>query len=410
MIEVRHTCDVVVIGAGPAGSVAAALLARRGYSVLVLEKSHFPRFSIGESLLPQCMEYLEQAGMLAAVQAEGFQFKDGAAFVKGDTYDHFNFTEKFSEGWGTTFQVERSRFDQILSQEAHRMGADIRFGHGVVALKRDAGQSTLTVEHEGNVFAVTSRFVLDASGFGRVLPRLLELDVPSTFPARTSIMTHVEDRITSADFDRNKILITVHPQFADVWYWLIPFSDGRASVGVVAPKAFLEARTGEPADVLQTLIAESGRTADFLAQARYDSETRVLSGYASNVSTLHGDGFALLGNAGEFLDPVFSSGVTIAMKSAFLAANALDRELQGEAVDWATDYAAALKKGVDTFRTFVEAWYDQRLQDVIFSAQKGEDIKRMISSILAGYAWDRRNPYVKHPQRLTTLAELCRLS
>lgn len=410
MTEAKQTFDVVVIGAGPAGSVASAMLARRGYAVLVLEKTHFPRFSIGESLLPQCMAFLEAAGMLEAVQAEGFQYKDGAAFARGTEQDQFNFSEKSSEGWGTTFQVERSRFDQILAQSSADQGADIRFGHGVTALRREQGLSTVSVENSDGAFDVDARFVLDASGFGRVLPRLLDLDIPSDFPARQSIMTHVDDRIDDPRFDRNKILITVHPEFSDVWFWLIPFTGGRSSVGVVASKAFFEDREGEPAEQLRTLIGESGLMADYLDNAVFDTDTRVLSGYASNVKALHGDGFALLGNAGEFLDPVFSSGVTIALKSAMLAVDALDRELSGEAVDWQQDYSVALKQGVDTFRTFVEAWYDGRLQQVIFSQGKDDKIKRMISSVLAGYAWDRTNPYVKEPARLSTLAELCRLA
>jgi flavin-dependent dehydrogenase len=124
---------------------------------------------------------------------------------------------------------------------------------------------------------------------------------------------------------------------------------------------------------------------------------------------LHGDGFALLGNAGEFLDPVFSSGVTIAMKSAALAADLLGRRFRGETVNWETAYAQPLKQGVDTFRCFVEAWYDGRLQDIIFAQNPNSAIKQMICSILAGYAWDLNNPYVADSKRrISVLANLCR--
>ncbi|SEF60347.1 NAD(P)/FAD-dependent oxidoreductase [Marinobacterium lutimaris] len=401
--------DLLVIGAGPSGAVVSAMLVRQGYRVVVLEKGHFPRFSIGESLLPQCMEFLAEAGMKERVEAEGFQFKNGAAFAFGECRDAFDFTEKFSPGPGTTFQVPRARFDQVLADEAQQVGADIRYGHEVTAIERDGAVSRLSVVTDaGESYQIEAGFVLDASGFGRVMPRLLGLDRPSELPLRKSIMTHVEDRIDDQEYDRNKILITVHPQHQDVWFWLIPFSDGRSSVGVVAHKEFYDRYGEDDARTLKTLIGESGWPAALLAGAEFDTQVRSQVGYSANVSQLHGDGFALLGNAGEFLDPVFSSGVTIAMKSASLAAKALDRHLRGESVDWNTDYAEPLMQGVNTFREFVLGWYDGRLQDVIFSAEKNAEVKRMISSVLAGYAWDTQNPYVKDPKRLSTLAEICR--
>src|SRR5476649_506717 len=116
--------EILVVGAGPAGSVAAALLRQQGRQVLVLEREQFPRFSIGESLLPQSMEYLQEAGMLQAVVEAGFQFKNGAAFVRGDSYTDFDFRDKHSAGWGTTYQVQRAHFDQVLANEAARQGAE----------------------------------------------------------------------------------------------------------------------------------------------------------------------------------------------------------------------------------------------------------------------------------------------
>ena len=141
----------------------------------------------------------------------------------------------------------------------------------------------------------------------------------------------------------------------------------------------------------------------------FDEKINTIIGYSANVKRLQGKGYALLGNAGEFLDPVFSSGVTIAMKSAALAADILDRQFKNEVVDWNKDYAEPLQRGVDTFRVYVDAWYDGRFQDVIFHQDQKPEIKAMISSILAGYAWDEQNPYVKNARaRFNTLAELCR--
>lgn len=403
--------DVIVIGAGPSGAVASALLNKQGYNVLVLERAHFPRFSIGESLLPQSMTFLEQAGMLEAVQAAGFQYKDGAAFSCGDRYEYFNFNEKFSEGWGTTFQVQRDKFDKVLADEAARQGVDIRYGQSVTQFDYDEtlGIATIDVIDEAeHSQQFQAKFVLDGSGYGRVLPKLLNLEKAANFEPRTSLFTHVEDGISDPAYDRNKILITVHPQHRDVWYWLIPFSNARASVGVVASKTFIDAMPGSDTDKLKQLIAESGWMADLLTTATFDTRVGALTGYACDVTQMYGPGYALLGNAGEFLDPVFSSGVTIAFKSASLAVEVLSQQLQGGTPDWQQQFVYPLQQGVNTFREFVEGWYDGRLQDVIFTTQKNDPVKRMISSILAGYAWDIKNPFVKDSKRLSALAELCR--
>lgn len=402
--------DVIVIGAGPSGAIASALLVQKGYSVLMLEREQFPRFSIGESLLPQCMEFIEEAGMLPAVQAGDFQFKNGAAFYYNGQHTEFDFTKKFSPGHGTTFQVQRARFDKILADEAARFGVDLRYRHEITAVDMTGEQPRVTYRTpEGEVRAATAKFLLDASGFGRVLPRLLDLEYPSDFPVRQACFTHVRDHITDASFDRNKILITTHPTHRDVWFWTIPFANGTCSIGIVARKEFFDPYTENLDERLMQIFNEDPHLKALLAQAEIIQATKQITGYSSNVKSLHGKGFALLGNAGEFLDPVFSSGVTIAMKSASLAAGLLDKQLRGETVDWEKDYSVPLKKGVDTFRTFVTAWYDTRFQDVIYHHTHNDDVKAMISSILAGYAWDENNPYVKDSERrMNVLAEICR--
>lgn len=401
--------DVVIIGAGPAGAVAAALLRQQGCQVLILERAQFPRFSIGESLLPQSMEFLQQAGMLRAVVEAGFQFKNGAAFVRGEQYTEFDFRDKHSAGWSTTYQVQRARFDHLLALEAERQGAEVRYGHEVVEVDVDGARPRVWVKDpQDRRYLVEARFMLDASGFGRILPRLLKLESPSAFPSRGAIFTHIEDRIGRSLFDRDKIRITVHPQRADVWYWLIPFSDGRCSIGVVAEADFIERYRGTDMERLQALVDQDPSSRRLLANARWDTPAHRILGYACNVNSLWGRGFALLGNAGEFLDPVFSSGVTIAFKSASLAAALLPRHLTGESVDWQAEYAAPLKRGVETFRAFVESWYSGGFQRIIFHPNQHTEIRRMLSAILAGYAWDENNPYVREPKRrLAALEDLC---
>lgn len=401
--------DVAIIGAGPSGAIAAALLVQSGHQVIVLERDQFPRFSIGESLLPQCMAYIEQANMLDAVANAGFQPKNGAAFHCDGKRSTFDFREKFTPGWGTTYQVERARFDKILADEAARQGADIRYGNRVKDVNIDSTTPSLCyTDASGQTRGLQARFLLDASGFGRVLPRLLALDRPSDFPVRQSIFTHIDDGISDPAFDRDKILISVHPKKRDIWYWLIPFQNGRASIGVVGPKNFATSTNQSTMEILQSYIAQESGLRHLLDNAHFSQQARQITGYSASVSQLYGNGFALLGNAGEFLDPVFSSGVTIGMHSAVMAAALVQRQLKGESVDWEQEFAVPLTLGVNTFRTFVSAWYDQRFQDVVFHPNKHSQVKAMISSILAGYAWDESNPYVSDTERrLNVLSQWC---
>ena len=407
----KQQVDVLVIGAGPSGSLVSTLLHNNGIGVLVVEKEVFPRFSIGESLLPHLMESLQKANLVDTINSAGFQMKNGAAFRKCGGYSDFNFEEKFTAGPGKTFQVKRAEFDQLLANKAEELGVSIRYNHQVVDMEIGEEYNLVTIRNEdsGETYQVQAGFVLDASGFGRVLPRLLELESPSEMPTRESIFCHVEDHISDSEYDRNKILVSVHPNNPDVWYWLIPFSDGTASLGVVAEPEFFKAIDGSNEDKLKTCISEELDLARLLKNSKVKTEVRQITGYSANVKSLYGQNYALLGNAGEFLDPVFSSGVTIAFKSAELAAELLIKEKMGKKGCWQKDYATPLQRGVDTFRAFVNAWYDGRLQDIIFFSESSSDVRKMICSILAGYAWDEENPYVAQPERrLNVLAEICK--
>lgn len=405
--------DVVIIGAGPSGALASSLLVQKGYSVCIYEKEYFPRFSIGESLLPHCMQFIEQAGMLDAVKNAGFQFKNGAAFHKeGEDDVTFDFTEKFSEGPGTTFQVTRGTFDKILADEAEKNGVEINYGSTVLSFATNEESAELQIlDSEGNTKTVKAKMVLDASGFGRVLPKLLDIESPSDFPVRSAIFSHFDDGITDENFDRNKILITVHPEHSDIWYWLIPLADGISSIGVVgSPEKIKMSESSDLQQTLINLINEDSHLSTLLSNSKMVREARRLEGYSANVSALSGHRFALLGNAGEFLDPVFSSGVTIALRSAAMAVPLAIKTLENENVDWHAEYDVPLRKGINVFKTFVVGWYDGRFQNVIFhkTPDGQSDVKEMISSVLAGYAWDEKNPFVANSERyLNVLAEIC---
>ncbi len=405
--------DVAIIGAGPSGAVAASILVQQGWNVVVVEKESFPRFSIGESLLPYCMNFLEEANMLDTVidnaGALGFQFKDGAAFYRNGEHSSFDFTKKFSEGHGTTYQVKRALFDKVLADRAQEIGADIRFNQEVKGISFTDQYASLSVVSDEKESIIQAKFVLDASGFGRVLPKLLSLELPSTLSNRKALFCHIEDGITDTDYDRNKILITVHPEKNDIWFWLIPFSDGTCSFGVVGDVEYFEENKHLSNEaLLDVFISEEPYLAELLKNYKKVNKVNALQGYSSDVTSLYGDKFALLGNAGEFLDPVFSSGVTIAMKSASLATQVLNRQLKGESVSWEIEYSEKLRCGIEVFKHFVMSWYDTNLQNVIFFQEDDNEVKSMICSILAGYAWDETNPYVaKTERRLAALVDIC---
>lgn len=405
-----QTTDIAIIGAGPAGSTAAALLRDRGWQVTVLERSHFPRFSIGESLLPQCMDLLAEADLLKPLDAANFQVKNGVGFVENDKYGQFDFDEQYSDGWDWTWHVVRASFDQIIASQAAERGADVRFGESIetVDFSTPGAPRLHVVAESGERYAIDARFVCDASGAGRVLPKLLDLSRPADAPPRAAMFTHVRDRITAPDFKRDNILISIHPQHPDVWHWLIPFRDGRSSIGVVGDPDFIAGQTGEPEQQLRALTAQEPCMADLLADAIYERPVNKLANYASSVSRLHGRDYALLGNAGEFVDPIFSSGVTVALKSATLASDLIDRQLRGRPADWNNEFDATLRAGVRVFASFIKAWYDGSLKHVFFTRDAPTRIRSMLGSVLAGYVWDSSNPYVIRPERrLRALCDAC---
>jgi len=187
--------DVLVIGAGPSGTVAASIINQTGLKVKIVEREKFPRFQIGESLLPRCMEPLEDAGFLPVIEAQGFQQKFGAKFVnQHKQVMDFNFSDQFTKGWSWTYQVPRADFDYTLAKEVERMGVPVEYETTVTDIKFEGTDSTTTVVcKDGSEKKIEARFIVDASGYGRVIPRLFNLDRPSNLPPRKTLFTHIRD-------------------------------------------------------------------------------------------------------------------------------------------------------------------------------------------------------------------------
>lgn len=397
-----ETADVVVLGAGPAGSLAAARLARAGRRVVCLERGFFPRHSIGESLLPRCNELLAEAGLWDAVVARGYMEKRGALFVRDGESERFCFADGLPGEPASTFQVPRDDFDQTLATAARALGADVRFGVDVASVDRASGADAATrrlrvrgsdVETRAPV-AIDARFVLDASGAGRVLPRLFDLVRPAALPPRVAVYAMVEGDLRPEGALSGDIWVCIHP--AGPWLWIIPFSNGRTSVGAVGDASMLP--PGDDRAALFALVRSHGAAARRLAAARPVTRTTRLEAWSSSVSALSGPGWAIAGNAGEFLDPVFSSGVMLALESSSLAATLADRELAGDAVDWSRDYDARVRALVSVFRAFVDGWYRGDVERVFFARHKVESVFRYVTSILGGHAGRTENPLVRDPE------------
>jgi len=403
--------DVLVIGAGPSGSVAAGIIKKAGYNVHMVEKEKFPRFVIGESLLPRCMEALEEAGLLDAVKAQGFQEKFGAKFLRKDDVCDFNFDEQFTEGFSWTWQVPRGDFDKTLAEEVQRKGVTVHFETTVTDIKFDGLNSTTTiVDKDGTISEIKAKFIVDSSGYGRVIPRLFNLDKPSNLPPRKSLFAHVNDPKRDVHNEPNRIMILVHqPQ---TWIWVIPFSTGVTSVGFVgSPEFFDEHKDKTPEAQLRYLINSEPHLKERFGNETFMFEPKTLEGWSVTTEQFFGDGFVLTGNVTEFLDPMFSSGVTLATASSQRAANLVIKQLEGKKVDWDEEFVKPTMQGVDVFRTYVMGWYDGTLHDIFFTKDINPEIKKQICSVLAGYVWDTDNPFVKkHDRVVKSLSEFLRMN
>ncbi|HTI08544.1 MAG TPA: NAD(P)/FAD-dependent oxidoreductase [Puia sp.] len=397
--------DVLVIGAGPAGTVAASIVNKAGFKVRIVEKLRFPRFVIGESLLPRCMEALTEAGFVEAVKEKGFQEKFGAKFVKNGVICDYLFADQFTDGWNWTWQVPRSEFDATLADTVEKMGVPVSYETTVTNIVFTGTDSVTTVEDtQGNKTEITARFIIDGSGYGRVIPRLFNLDKPSNLPPRKALFAHTVDLKRSTADEPNRITIVVHQP--GVWIWVIPFSSGITSLGFVGEPGFFKQYEGSNEEQLRALIAADPYLSERFKDVEFVFEPRVLESWSSTTEKFYGDGFVLTGNVTEFLDPVFSSGVTLATVSSQLAAHLVIRTLNGETVDWDKEYSEQMMQGVNTFRSYVMAWYEGTLDTIFFADNQDPEIKKKICSVLAGYVWDLNNPYVKN--HTTALHKLAR--
>lgn len=398
MVQHEET-EVIIIGAGPGGSLAGTTLANRGRKVIVLEREYFPRFVIGESQLPRSTQLLEEAGLLDVVLARNFMKKYAATFKNGDQTRRFCFADGLPGDAPMAFQTPRGLFDQVLTTAARARGVDVRFGHQVDAIDLHEDRVTLHVtdlEAQRKII-LTGRWLLDCSGFGRVLPRLLDLEAPPCLLPRKACFTMFEGDQRPGGAEEGDIWINVLPGVG--WGWIIPFSDGRSSVGFLADATRYDAAADTDRERLLAMVRAEPNMNRRLRQAEPVLKVSQIQGWTRTVHRMSGPRWAVVGNAGDFIDPIFSSGVMLAMESGTLAAKLVDRELAGEAIDWQREYENVIKRATDVFRAFAQSWYDGDLVRIMFSDETDENIRRSIVSILSGNVRNQKNSLVRRPER-----------
>lgn len=379
--------EVAVLGGGPAGSAAAIALARRGRSVILLEKDPFPRFHIGESLLSTANDCFAALGLEADLAEQRFPEKWGARLLTHDgrAGRPVDFSASSEIRLPRTYQVCRERFDALLLEHARRSGVEVRQGERVTSVE-------LAVDHvevrTASGIRLRSEAVVDASGRAGLLARQLELRREEPRLANVAIYAHYSGVPRPEPIrGRGDGDIRIVARKDAGWFWLIPIDERLMSVGVVLPKAlYLRLERGDPEQMLQRLIADTPVVSQLLAEARREWPVRVERDFSYEASSYAGDRWLLVGDAGSFLDPVFSTGVSIAMESGLEAAEALDRALARGDLSRSSfrEFDKQQRRRFEVYQRFVLAFYTPEFRDLFFQPGPPPILFRAVVTVLAG--------------------------
>jgi len=384
-----HDFDVAVFGGGPAGSTAACRLARAGRRVVLFERDRFPRFHIGESLLASVNDVLDEIGAADLVRAQGFPAKWGATFGTGDgAIERFaDFSISSEVRAPQTWQVPRAQFDQLLLRHAASCGADVREEHRVLDAAFDPAGVTVSFQDSADSGgAVRVAAVVDASGRVGILARKFGLRVDEPRLANIAVFSHYSGVPVAEGRRAGDIRIIARAALG--WFWLIPISGELMSVGIVLPRAEFDALPRmEPDELLEYTIGDTPAVASLMRMAKREWPVRVERDFSFGSRTYAGDRWLLVGDAGSFLDPVFSTGVAIALESGVEAGRALDRALASGNLSkrsFAT-FNRRQRQRYRSFRRFVLAFYTRGFREVFFAPSPPQRIFRALIASLAGY-------------------------
>jgi flavin-dependent dehydrogenase len=389
--QTAESCDVAVIGGGPGGSTAAALLARRGFKVIALEKEHHPRFHIGESLLPMNLPVFERLGVLDKVRAMGV-FKSGADFEADNErgYSTYAFSRAIGNSPPHAYQVWRQDFDQMLYQHARECGADAREGHEVRALEQTGPrESRLEVRtDDGRGYSIQARYVIDASGRDAFLSARKKLRRKSDQHQSAAIFGHFRGAMRRSGEDAGNISIY---GFEHGWMWMIPLPGGVMSVGAVCRPGYLKQRKGRTVEFLLDTLKRSPALWRRVEHAELiGNEVRVTGNYSYDSARMGGPGWVLIGDAFAFLDPVFSSGVYLAMTGAEQAAGMVDAALREPAREAALMRRLEKRQraGIARFSFFIYRFNGPVMRQMFRQPRNTWQLEQGVISMLAGDLFD----------------------
>jgi len=391
METTSDSCDVAVIGGGPGGSTAAALLAQGGRKVIVLEKAHHPRFHIGESLLPMNLPVFERLGVLDKVHALGV-YKPGADFEANNQrgYNTFAFARAIGKSPPHAYQVWRQDFDKMLFDHARECGADAREGQEVVNVEQSGARETrLDVRtDDGRSYHIRASYLVDASGRDAFLSAKWKLRRKNQQHQSAAIFGHYRGAERRVGEDAGNISIY---SFEHGWMWMIPLPDGVMSIGAVCRPDYLKQRKGRTVEFLHDTLKRSPALWRRLEGAELiGNEVRVTGNYSYDSSRIGGPGWVLVGDAFAFLDPVFSSGVYLAMSGAEQAANVVDAALRNPATELTLlrEFEKRQRAGMDRFSFFIYRFNGPVMQQMFRSPRNTWQLEQSVISMLAGDLFD----------------------
>ncbi len=381
--------DAIVIGGGPSGSTAASRLAQRGRNVLLGGKERFPRFHIGESLLPCSMPLLDQLGVMPALVAHGFLPKYAAEFVTADgsLCQRYSFADGLVPGAPSAFEVDRAEFDHVLLQNAQRLGVEVRESTAVTRFEiHHEGVDVTLRDGSGAESHASAQLLIDATGQSSFLAGKLGLREMDRDLKNFAVFSHFEGAARYAGVREGDISVVLVP---GGWWWVIPLAGGRTSVGQVGPASMLRGRKPDEA-YFHERIAQTPFLAQRLENAKRVAEVRTISDYSYVSKRLAGDRFVLVGDAGAFIDPVFSTGVYLGMIGAFKAAEAVDAALTAGRFSRRefVAYEGWVQKQVQTYKKFVKGFYRPEFVELLMCPSNFLDLRAAITSLLAGFGVD----------------------
>lgn len=357
--------DGIVVGGGPAGATAATVLAQHGRKVVLLEREQFPRYHVGESLMPYTWFTFKRLGVLDWFETAGCPKKHSVQFVSttGQVSQPFYFFQTIKHECATTWQVRRSEFDQMMLANAAAKGVDVRHGvtvHDVVTSEEDGRVLGVRTNLDGSDI-LSAKVVVDATGRAALLASKLGWKRRDAELDKISIFTYFKGAKRDPGLDEGATTVAYIAEKG--WFWYIPLPDDVVSVGVVAEPDYLYRETRDPEAIFCREADACVWITDHIAQATHLGPTRVTGEFSYRATHSAGDGFCLVGDAFSFLDPVFSSGVFLALKSGEMAADAIHRGLEQTGyVTAATfaDYERDLRWALDQFRQLVLAFYSEK--------------------------------------------------